>query len=272
MEDQNQQRQQNTVPGEVHAPGNVFTPTGQPSAAQTSQNPINQEQAFLSPETYTFNPSTPLQIAPSFQPSASPTKKSRKRIILASTSLILLLLIGGGAYAMFMRHKPMTATSSNTSLQIPQNQAANSNSTGYQTAIQKFVGAVENKDKVTADSLEDQAAQASFKQNFGTTSFYDSCQQSGVLCTGVFAQSFLSKSTISYKDYSATNGTKGKEGVYTIKESASGTQAGGQGCSSGSTTTLGVAVVPSGSTWFVDTVDLNINANANLCPVSGSTQ
>lgn len=140
----------------------------------------------------------------------------------------------------------------------------------YQAQINNFITDVQNKNKTKADSLESPAFKAYSQKIAGNTSFYDACQRIGSLCTPLFDASFINKATKTYQDYKSSSGTKGKQITYTLKQSLSGSAAGGQGCSSESTNTLVIAVVPHGNTWLIDSVTPTINANANLCSVSGS--
>jgi hypothetical protein len=174
-------------------------------------------------------------------------KRTSKLPILVVGVIVLLLIVGGGGFALLGQK------------------------TSYQTVIQQFVTAIQKKDKATADSLESPAMKTFGQKNVGTASFYDACQQASQLCTPLFTTAFLDKATKSYKDYTASNGAKGKEIVYTLKQSLSGSQAGGQGCSSASTNTLTVAAVPKGNTWQIDNADPSINASANLCLAPGGT-
>jgi hypothetical protein len=169
-------------------------------------------------------------------------KRSIQKLkLLIPVIVMLIVLISSGAYALF------------------------GHQTSYQTVIQDFIVAVQKKDKANADNLESPALQAYGKKNVGSSSFYDTCQQAGQLCTPLFSSSFLSKATKTYKNYTASNGTKGKEIIYTEKQSLSGAQAGGAGCSSNSTSTLAIAAVPKGSSWLIDHIDPNISFSANLC-------
>lgn len=271
MDDKNQQSQQNIPIEPAHSPGQVISPGGQPTVSPASDNiispapaaPAVQPQAFQPPVQPTVT-SQPFTAAPA---TPAPVKNKPKKTVLAAALVVLLIVIGGGAYAFFGRNQkpasqPNVANSAQSTASSP---------TGYESTIQKFITAVENKDKATADSLESPAAKATFKQYAGTESFYDSCQQSGVLCTGIFKPSYLSKATQTPKDYKASNGTKGKEIVYAVKQSLSGAAAGGQGCSSQGETDLTIAVVPSGRSWLVDNVDMGFSGSANACPASGST-
>ena len=145
--------------------------------------------------------------------------------------------------------------------------ALSSHKAGYQAVIQEFITAIQKKDKKTADSLESSAAKAYFQKNGGSSSFYDSCQQAGQLCTASFDASYLAKATKSYKDYTAANGTKGKEEVFTVSQS----QGAGQACTGKSSSTITIAVVPSGGSWLIDNVTEDASASGVTCPASGSS-
>jgi len=143
------------------------------------------------------------------------------------------------------------------------------NGSDYEETIKSFIQAVQSKDKVKTDSYLSPAAKAFFKENAGTESFYDECQQAGEFCTTSFEPSYISKAEISRKDYTASSGTKGKQISYVVKQSLEGAQAGGEGCSSDSTSNLTIAVIPQGSSWLVDKIDQGFDASAVLCPAPG---
>lgn len=113
---------------------------------------------------------------------------------------------------------------------------------------------MENKDKNKADSLESPYMKATLKKEIGTTSYYNGCQQQRIYCSTILSKSGLAKATQAYEEYTTSNGQKGKELVETFLESTGGTQSTGQSCSSKSTNTLVIAVVPSGNSWLVDNV------------------
>ncbi len=163
-------------------------------------------------------------------------------LIIASLSMLLLLIIIIGSSLALLGHK-----------------------TSYQSVINEFITALQKKDKKTADSLESPAMRGLGQKYVGDPSFYDTCHQSELLCSNFFEASFLKKATITRKAYKASNGIQGHEVIYTVKQTLSGSQAGGKGCSSSSTTTLAFDVVPSGSTWLLDNVSPGIDATVNLC-------
>lgn len=134
----------------------------------------------------------------------------------------------------------------------------------YQAIIQDFVSDMQHKDKAKADALESPAFKAEVQKYAGTTSFYAACQQEGELCTASFDASYLAKATKAYQKYTSSSGVKGEQLVYTVKQSL-----GSGSCSSKSTSTLSIAVIPSAKTWLVDNINDGVNATAQLCPVPG---
>jgi hypothetical protein len=136
--------------------------------------------------------------------------------------------------------------------------------------IDKFVTAVQKKDKATADSLESPASKAFFQKNTGTTSFYQACQKLGEDCTTIFKASALAKAPKQYKDYTPSSGPKGKQVVYVIDPLA-GIHAGQPGCNNPTIIDLTIAVVPKGSSWLIDNVDEGLDASANKCTTGTSS-
>ena len=144
--------------------------------------------------------------------------------------------------------------------------------TSYQTAAQDFINAVQTKNKAAADQLESSAAKTSFQKTDGTTSFYSSCQQNGILCTMYFQSAFLSKASKTYQSYSAANGTKGEEMIYSLKQSVKGTDSTGKACTINSTTTLTIGLVPNGKSWRVDYINQEVGGlDNNLCLSTSSS-
>lgn len=178
-------------------------------------------------------------------PQSTPAKRRSRLPFVAGSLAVLLIIVAGGVFAL------------------------SSHKASYQTVIQSFITAMQKKDKAKADALESPAAQAFFKKTAGTTSFYDACQQVGELCTASFNASYLAKATKTYKEYTASNDTKGMQLIYTIKQSVSGSKAGGQGCSGDSTSTLTVSVIPKGNSWLVDNLDQTVDAKGELCLAPG---
>jgi hypothetical protein len=127
-------------------------------------------------------------------------------------------------------------------------------------ASQKYIKAIQNKDKTVADSLETPAAKAAFLKQNGAASFYDTCQSTGQICTAFFVPAFVNKTVKTYKAYTAQDGTKGQEIIYTQK-----TKSGSSTCPSTSTTTLTMDLVPSGHTWLVDNIVPNTDVSLNTC-------
>jgi hypothetical protein len=175
--------------------------------------------------------------------SAMPKQKSKLSIAMLCL-LLLIVVIAGSSYVIFGQK------------------------TSYKTVAQKFVTAVQDKDKKTANSLESPAMQAEGKKYFRDSSFYDDCQQEGDLCTPFFTNFYLSKATKTYEGYTASNGVKGEQVVYKLKQTLSG---GSAGCTSSSTNTLTISLIPKGSSWLIDDVSPTINANGQLCPATGGT-
>ncbi len=179
------------------------------------------------------------------RPSLAAQNKLQARL-KAGISVIILLAVVGLIYALVNRQA------------------------SYQAVAQEFISALQKKDKAKADSLESPALKTFLQKNANAASFYTVCQQSGSLCTASFNNSYLAKATKTYRDYTAASGTKGKEIIYTVKQTASGAAAGGSGCSSGSTETITLAFVPKGHSWLVDFIDQDIDAQAQLCGLGGS--
>lgn len=245
------------------APGQPVSqpaPSPLPQAQQPAvYSPINQPQPVTQPgvtsgsmPSSNNNPvgQNPFQASPisGSAPSPTPKHKSKKPLFAIGLLVVLVIIIGGVTYAMLGQK------------------------TSYQSVVQKFITAVQNKDKTTADSLESPAMKSVGQKTVGSSSFYAVCQQAGQLCMPLFSNSFLDKSTKSYKSYTAKNGAKGREVVYSLKQSASPSQAGGQSCGNGSSvSSLTIDVVPNGSSWLVDNVNPALNASANLCLAPGGT-
>jgi hypothetical protein len=207
------------------------TPVSQPVVYQAATAVMQNTEVGKNPMI------TPSQVTTS--------SKRRPKLPLTLVGLIILLLIIGSSVFALFGHK-----------------------TSYPRVIQEFITAVQKKDKTTADSLESPAMKAYGQKNVGTPSFYAACQQAGDFCTPLFTSSFLDKASKTYKSYTASNGTKGEEVVYALKQSLNN----GNGCTSSSINTLTIAVVPKGSTWQIDYADPTINASSNACSAtSGSS-
>lgn len=186
--------------------------------------------------------------------------KTDERGVLSPVILLLIVVVVGVAgFAAWRVSSAATKDDKKTS-----SAASTAPASGYETAIGKFIAAIQAKDKVAADGLQSPAFQASNKASGGTTSFYDVCQSGGELCTGSFSAKFLAKGTKTTEAYTAADGTKGHQMVYTIKSSSSG-----ENSSSSSATTLKLAAVPSGNSWLIDLVDLGGKASGNA---SGSIE
>jgi hypothetical protein len=214
------------------APAPVVTLPPQPVATPVvPAPPLPQPQVTPTPAVAAATP-------------AVPKKKSKLKLIIAGL-VVVAAVTGGGVYAFNVIQ-----------------------GASYQTVIHRFITAMQKQDKKTADSLESSGAKALVQQYAGTTSFYDACKKEGQICTASFSAAYLAKGTSVYKDYTSSKGVKGKELVYTIKQSLSGAAAGGLGCNSNSTETLSIAAIPSGNTWLIDDIDEGINANASLCTPS----
>jgi hypothetical protein len=186
--------------------------------------------------------------------SVQPTHSTypKEPILFPVILLIIVLVIGSGigvATGLKLRH------------------SASSNS--YQVVIEKFITAIQHKDKTTADALESPAAKTLFQKNNGSASFYDGCQKSGGFCQALFSQSALAKAPKTYKKYTASNGTKGEEVTYLVNpfDNADVTT---PGCNSPTITNLTVAVIPTGGSWLIDTIDEQLAASAGVCPGSSS--
>jgi hypothetical protein len=213
-----------------------------PQVSQAFSSPLNQPP-FATPAQNVGQPNFS-----TLAPVQNVSKRKKISLPLVLTVIVLLLLIVGGSTFALLSH-----------------------TTNYQSVIQQFVTAIENKNKTTADTLESPAFKTTAEKYYKTDSFYSVCKQTGDLCTPLFTPQFLNKATKTYKDYTATNGTKGKEVIYSLKQAASGTQAGGKGCSYNTKSTLTIAVVPHGNSWLVDSANPSIisGGTINLCPSPG---
>jgi hypothetical protein len=182
------------------------------------------------------------------QQQAKSKTRSKKLPLIIAGSLALLLIILGSAFFLI-------------------------GSKSYQTVMQQFITAIRDKHQATANSLESPAFKSQIQKYYKTRSFYSVCQQYqyGTFCTSLFTTNFIDTATKTYKDYKASNGTEGKEIIYTLKQSLSGARAGGQGCSSTSTTTLTIAAVPKGNSWLIDNVSPSFNNSPNGCSNSSGT-
>ena len=219
----------------LNQPATIVQPTVQPTSfsPQVSAQALpGQAPVVVSDQAAFASP----------QPSMPGKLKSKLPLVVVGL-IALIVIVAGGVYAL------------------------SSHKAGYQAVIQEFITAIQKKDKKTADSLESPAAKAYFQKSAGSSSFYDSCQQAGPLCTASFGASYLAKATKSYKDYTAANGTKGKEEVFTVSQS----QGAGQACTGKSSSTITIAVVPSGGSWLIDNVTEDASASGVTCPASGSS-
>lgn len=149
-----------------------------------------------------------------------------------------------------------TASPTGTKAQTQQaaSSGSSSGSPSYTTAdaaIDAFVAAIQNKNKSAADALETTAFKTYVQNLAGTTSYYDACWANEPFCADGYSKGFLSQGTVATQDYTAANGTKGKNRVYTITQ----TWSDGSDGSSTSTSKIQVAAVPVGSTWFIDYSD-----------------
>jgi hypothetical protein len=125
---------------------------------------------------------------------------------------------------------------------------------GYSKTAQKFISAIQDKNKTDADTLENSQALSYFKQTTGDSSFYDSCVQSGSFCTNFFKS--IGNATKTVHSYTSSSGIKGKEITYTENVTAGGFS---QKCINDSTTVLNLSLVPSGNTWLIDYANISIN-------------
>lgn len=215
--------------------GPLLVATVQPATEVTSTPVITQPNSQPINAQQTMPASNQQQVA----------GKQSSRLPVAVVCLVLLLIvIAGSSYAIFGRK------------------------TTYQTAVQEFITAMQNNDKAKVYAFESPAFKAESQKYDGTTNFYTACQEEGLLCTASFKQSYLSKATKTYENYTATDGTNGKAVVYTIKESIN---YGGPGCSSNSVDTLSIDVIPKANSWLVDNLGDNSNSTGKFCSTSGSS-
>jgi hypothetical protein len=228
------------VQPQVTSPSLDSTSSAQTQATVSLQTSPTQPVEF----TPTSNINNQQAVNTPLQPVDKP-KKSKLGLMLVLG--LIIIICAGGAYAFY----------------------AYVNKTSYQTVIQEFVTSMENKDKASADSLESPSMKTTAQKYYGTSSFYTACQKAGDFCTPLFTSSYINKATKTYKDYTASDGAKGKEVVYSLKQTVSGSQ----GCSGGSSTnTLTIAAVPNGSSWLIDEAAPTISAeNVQLCPATGGT-
>jgi len=133
---------------------------------------------------------------------------------------------------------------------------------GYDKTVQSFISAIQDNNKSLADSLESSQGKTYFKNGTGDSSFYDTCKQSGSFCTSFFKSSNISKAKKTVHSYKSSSGVKGKVITYTEQGSLNTTS---EKCSNNSSTELNLALVPSGSSWLIDYINISINAGSNNC-------
>ena len=266
MENKQPQNPQST-PSTPSVPGGNVPP---PSATPSSQPPIPETQIIIpsdpAPQVQegvppSIDPTPPTVLNPSESsvnsPVAAPQPKQRpfiplnhdiamlkpkttkpQRVLILM--IVILLVIVGGVYAFYnLGHK-----------------------TSYQTVVQEFITAMQTNDKAKADALTSPQAKTLYQQHEGTNSIYTFCQKTGTLCTYYFSSKFLGATTTTTKDYTFPGNIKGKEVIYTSKDNL---PIGNTGCTSQSTSTLTIGVIPSGSTWLIYGAGPSTSFSAKLC-------
>ncbi|MEI6237575.1 MAG: hypothetical protein WCP03_03185 [Candidatus Saccharibacteria bacterium] len=130
-------------------------------------------------------------------------------------------------------------------------------------AIDNFIAAILNKNKINADSMQTVAMQQTVKENSDTTSFYDYCQKSGYFCDQLFSKDYLGSGEVKTLDYIAKNGTKGKQRIYTITKTL---DAPNSETNSKSVTMITFATIKVGDVWLIDYFnnESNFGVNTNL--------
>ncbi len=236
--------------GQAAPPATVGTPAFSPVQPTVTASPQVSQQfnPNAQPNTEAF-PNTVLSATPANTVQPKSGLLHSKFLIGAASLIVILVLISVAVIAL------------------------GGSKISYQTTIANFISDIQRNNKAAADSLESPAFKSFLQKNASTTSFDTACQQSGVFCTAIFNTTYLSKGKLVYKDYTSSSGVKGKQAVYTVKQSSGGSQtSGGTSCNvSNSDTNLTIAVIPSGKKWLVDNVDENANASASACPVGGSS-
>ena len=198
--------------------------------------PVDQVNAAFAPPV-ALPAYQPLVSAGEAQPQV---KQGSKLPLLIVGILILLIVVGGVAFAALGRK------------------------TSYQTAIQQFITAMHDNKKAATDAMVSPAFKAELKKDAGTSSVYDSCHQNSALCLNFFSPSFLNKAILTHKTFQS-KGVQVEEETYTLKQKLTGEQAGGQGCTSSSTTTLSISAIPNGKSWLISDVEPSLNASADIC-------
>jgi len=261
-----------------YGPETVANPTfqnniAQPNVGQSSNN--FQQQASTQPgviigdaqQIQTVNAPLPQQSISNYENGYQPQnllpKKGNSKIRIVAIIAVVIIIFGSLAVFAFIKDtkdaKNEKAATSGQSTKSSQTQNS------ADAAIDSFIAAITNKDKAKADSLQTKAMQETTKNQIGTTSFYDSCQTEDNFCDQLFSKEYLSSGTVKTVDYSAKDGTKGKQRVYTIKDTESQQNA-GSSTSSKSTTTITIATIQLDKNWVIDDFNFESNfaADANL--------
>ncbi len=241
-------------------PAQPLPQVGQYSAVQFTQ-PEQLQPMLPAPQTTTqttISPNYPqdIQTAPTtvYPDAQAPStisipKNSSRHVLVALAATFCFIVVFAGLFWVYsaLRHKETS-----------------------QSTVQSFIAAMQSNKQSKADALQTPAMNQNFQKLTGSASFYKSCHNAGQLCQLFFDKKFLAKAKVSYNKYQARDGTTGTQTTYTVKQTTEGEQAGGQGCSSNSVSTLTISTVPKGRKWLVDFVDSGVNFDANLCPVQDS--
>lgn len=216
-----------------------------PAPVQPSVGPSPVAPSLPTPEQTPAGPPVSPPLIPN-QPVATaaqlpPSKPKKTKLpLLIGLIIIFLIAIGGATYALLqVGHK-----------------------TTYQTVVQEFITAMQDHDKSKADALMSPAAKTQYQKHEGTSSIYTFCQKTGVLCTYYFTPKFLGQTTTTTKNYTFSGGVQGKEVTYAEKQTL---PIGNTGCSSVSTSSLAIGVVPSGNTWLIYGADPTTSFSAKVC-------
>jgi hypothetical protein len=214
----------------------------QPTFSQDPQQPISNYENINQPEN------------------VLPKKRNSKIKIVFIVAIVIFILAGSLAvYAVVNSNKDSSAK--NPASGSP-TLAPTTKTSGADAAIDGFIEAIIKKDKSKADALQTKAMQETVKAQMGTTSLYDSCQTEDNFCDQLFSKEYLNSGTVKTIDYTAKDGTKGKQRVYTVTTKDSQTNSTLSGTSK-STTTITFAAIELDNNWMIDNFNFESNFSAD---------
>jgi hypothetical protein len=202
--------------------------------------PIHSDESILN--------TSKLDVKPGYQNTQSlslPKKNHSKRnkIILF---LLIIVFIAASVIAVLVLNKK----SKNNNDYLPVAVATPSPTTDpANEAIDTFINAIRNKDKPESDALQTIAMQQTLKDASGVTSFYDYCQKNEYFCEQQFSAENLGTGNIKLIDYTAKDGTRGKQRIYTITKTVYPPNS---KTGSKSVTTITIATVQVNGVWMID--------------------